>query len=86
MCFLLLGQSQEVLAGVDVPIVMGAAVRTLPVADVRCFLAIPMSASGTELAGGIESVRLDERPAFPFGFVGQLPAEFKPTDVPDCFR
>lgn len=86
MCFLLHGQSQEVLAGVDVPIVMSAAVRTRPIADMWGFLAVPMSAGGTDLAGRIESVRLDEHPSFPFGFVCQLPAEFEPTDIPNRFR
>ena len=59
MCFLLLGQNQEVLAGVDVPIVMGAVVRTLPIADMWGFLAVTMSAGGTDLTGRIESICLD---------------------------
>ena len=63
-----------------------AAVRTGPFSDMRSFLAVTMSASGTDLAGRVEPVRLDERSAFPFGFVPQLPAKFEPADVPDCFR
>ena len=69
MCFLLLGQNQEVLAGVDVPIVMGAAVRTLPIADLWGFLVVTMSAGGTDLAGRRESTCVDSRPSFPLGFV-----------------
>jgi len=62
-----------------------AAIWTRPFADVQSFIAVAVSASGTDLAGRIEPVRLDERPAFPFGFVRQLSAEFEPTDVPDRF-
>ena len=86
MCFLLLGQSQEVLAGIDVPVVMDAAFPTRPFADVQGFLTVPVSASGTNLAGRVKSVRFDERPSFPFGFVCQLAGEFMPTDIPDGFR
>ena len=50
------------------------------------FLAIPVSACGTELGGWIEPVRLDERSALPFSFVSQLSAEFVPTNVPNRFR
>ena len=63
-----------------------AAIRTRPGADMRGFLAIPTPASGTKLRGRVEPVRLDERSAFPFGFVCQLPAEFGPTDIPNRFR
>ena len=86
MCFLLLGQSQEILAGIDVPVMACTASRTDPVADMSGFLAIPMTASGTELGGWVKSVRLDERSALPFGFVRQLSAKFGPTDVPNRFR
>lgn len=63
-----------------------AAVRTGPFADVQGLLAVAVSAGGTESGGRVESVRLDERSAFPFGFVRQLSAEFIPTDIPDRFR
>ena len=46
-----------------------AADRTGPFADVQGLLAVAVSASGTDLAGRIEPVRLDERAAFPFRFV-----------------
>ena len=62
-----------------------AADWTGPFADVQVLLAVAVSASGTDLAGRIEPVRLDERSAFPFRFVRQLSAEFEPADVPDCF-
>lgn len=83
--FLLLGQSQEVLAGIDVPVVDGAALRTSPFPDVQGFLAVAVTAGGTDLAGRIELVRSDERPSFPFGLVGQVPAELGPAGFRDAF-
>ena len=78
---------QNVLGGVNVPVVMSAANRAHPFAHGKVFRSSPLLTAGrAQLAGWIEPVHSDNRFAVPVCFVLQLPTELTPRCVADGFR
>ncbi len=74
---------KDVLRGVDVPVVPGAAGRASPVPGGQAQVCQPVPARRAGLAGGVPAVDDDQAAAVPLALVLQLAAEFAPAAAGD---
>src|SRR2546430_770615 len=74
---------KDVLRGVDVPVVPGAAGRASPVPGGQAQLRQPVPACRAGLAGGIPAVDDNQAAAVPLALVCKLAAELAPAAIGD---
>src|SRR5580658_21944 len=81
-----LTSGQDVLGGIDVPVVPGAAGRALPCPRGQVQFCEQVPARRACLGGRVETVDHDKLPPVPLAFVFELPAELAPATVANRTR
>ena len=75
---------EYVLRGADVAIVVGSAIRAIPLANIQRFASGVLTARGAGLAGRVPAVEYGERAPVPFALVFEHASELAPPGVGDA--